>query len=99
MNVRHLLLLLCVLVSQGTYAQVNKVLDVSLELQAYPTGVIPGIRFEKGFLQKPAFHFASSNIRRSAMNNCLFIRPTAAMGCEVNVDTDGENVGKILLSL
>lgn len=32
-------------------------LDLGIEFQAYPTGLIPGIRFEKGFARKHAVHF------------------------------------------
>ena len=37
------------------YAQ-EGILDIDFELQAYPTGIIPGIRIEKGFAQKNAIH-------------------------------------------
>lgn len=36
--------------------QANAQLDISFEFQAYPTGLIPGLRFEKGFGDKSAAH-------------------------------------------
>lgn len=38
------------------FAQQSQALDISVELQAYPTGVIPGVRFEKGFSNRQAVH-------------------------------------------
>lgn len=170
MNSKYVLLLLSVLFSQGTYAQDNNVFDVSLELQGYPTGVIPGIRFEKGFSEQHSVHLRlgyqeirhedwgvhqdergdgygftlgyryylqpgfqgwslgfrtdvwfnqldwTDNIGQTnevrgrtdvtviqptvqtgylyQFNKRFFLRPTAAMGFEINVDTDGEDVGE-----
>ncbi len=37
-------------------AQTEQVFDVSMEIQAYPTGIIPGLRLEKGFAEKHAVH-------------------------------------------
>jgi hypothetical protein len=34
----------------------NSVLDVDFEFQVYPTGLIPGLRIEKGFAAKNAVH-------------------------------------------
>lgn len=41
---------------QNTNAQLS-IYDLNFEVQAYPTGVIPGIRIERGFLYKHVVHF------------------------------------------
>ena len=38
------------------HAQKTSVLDVDFEFQAYPTGLIPGLRIEKGFADQHAVH-------------------------------------------
>jgi len=42
--------------AQTLFAQENKLstFDINLELQVYPTGLLPGIRLEKGFKEKNA---------------------------------------------
>ena len=42
-------------VSTFLYSQ-NNPLDICFEFQAYPTGLIPGVRIEKGFDEKNAVH-------------------------------------------
>lgn len=152
------------------FAQQLSVLDISVELQAYPTGVIPGVRLEKGFSDRQAFHvrFGYQEIRHQdygvhedergdgygfglgyryyfkpgfeklslgfrtdiwfnslawkdniglpdeisgntdvtvlqptfqlgylfKLNSKLFVTPSLSFGYEINVDTDGEDVGE-----
>ena len=45
-------LLLFTLIGSGQ----NSILDVNFEFQAYPTGLIPGVRLEKSFAEKNAVH-------------------------------------------
>jgi hypothetical protein len=33
----------------------KRVMDIGLEFQAYPTGLIPGIRFEKSFTKRDLY--------------------------------------------
>ncbi len=40
----------------STFSQEGGVFDVGVEIQAYPTGIIPGLRLEKGFAEKHAIH-------------------------------------------
>lgn len=49
------ILYFCITLICATYAQ-SGVFDLNLEVQAYPTGIIPGIRLEKGFADQHAVH-------------------------------------------
>lgn len=45
---RNLLMSLLIALSVGVWAQ-SSVFDIDFEFQAYPTGLIPGLKLEKGF--------------------------------------------------
>ena len=49
-----LTLLFCLLISSFVFGQGS--LDVGIEFQAYPTGILPGIRLEKNFAERHAIH-------------------------------------------
>ena len=54
-----LLFISCVAFTQSEDSAItrNDFLDIGIEFQAYPTGLIPGLRIEKGFAGKHAVHF------------------------------------------
>ena len=54
-------LLLCLLTASFIFGQSS--LDIGVEFQAYPTGILPGIRIEKNFAARHAIHLrAGANI-------------------------------------
>lgn len=55
MKIKHWFTFGCWFVVSLTTAQ-NSVFDLNFEFQAYPTGLIPGLRLEKGFAGKHALH-------------------------------------------
>ncbi len=50
------LLSFCFIFLNAQSEEASNPLDVSFEFQAYPTGLIPGLRIEKGFADKHAVH-------------------------------------------
>ncbi|MEZ5038940.1 MAG: DUF3575 domain-containing protein [Saprospiraceae bacterium] len=50
------LALICSLLLSTTLSSQNQVFDFGIEFQAYPTGLIPGLRLEKGFAEQHAVH-------------------------------------------
>ena len=55
LRITFLLLFIISFYSSAT-AQTDGTLDIGLEVQAYPTGIISGLRIEKGFAGKHALH-------------------------------------------
>lgn len=47
-NTLRILPLLCLFAFQGS----AQIVDLALETQVYPTGIIPGVRIEYGFAEK-----------------------------------------------
>jgi hypothetical protein len=60
---KAVLLIVLMLVTGSAVAQDKDVLDLGLELQIYPTGVISGINIGKGFNGKHALHFRRGSPR------------------------------------
>ena len=53
---RYLIFTCLLLVNTGLLAQSGNVFDLGVEFQAYPTGILPGVRAELGFAEKNSVH-------------------------------------------